>query len=70
MVTRSMVHPPEVAVSLLTEKDVADRLRLSPAMLQKLRRQGGGPAFVRIGAAVRYPAAAVSAWLEALPAQR
>ncbi|WP_457096154.1 helix-turn-helix transcriptional regulator [Lysobacter sp. P5_B9] len=65
-----MILPPEQAASLLTEKDVAARLRLSPAMLQKLRRDGGGPAFVRIGSAVRYPDTAVLAWLAALSAQR
>ena len=65
----TLTHPPEPAASLLTEKDVAERLRLSPAMLQKLRREGGGPAFVRIGSAIRYPVAAVASWLDALPAQ-
>lgn len=70
MLDQCMTHPPEKAASLLTERDVAARLRLSPAMLQKLRREGGGPAFVRIGSAVRYPDNAVTAWLAALSAQR
>lgn len=65
----SLIHPPEPA-ALLTEKELAAMAKLSPAMLQKLRREGGGPAFVRIGSAVRYPVAAVRSWLDALPAQR
>lgn len=64
-----MTQPPEPA-ALLTEKELAATAKLSPAMLQKLRREGGGPAFVRIGSAVRYPVVAVHAWLAALPAQR
>lgn len=56
----------EPVVSLLTEKDLAAMAQVSPALLQKLRREGGGPAFVRIGTAIRYPAAAVGAWLESL----
>jgi predicted DNA-binding transcriptional regulator AlpA len=67
---KSLTYPPEQAVFLLTEKEVAATAKLSPAMLQKLRRDGGGPAFVRIGSAVRYPVAAVTTWLAALPAQR
>lgn len=55
-------------LALLTEKEVAGLARLSTAMLQKLRREGGGPAFVRIGSAVRYPTAAVSTWIDSLRA--
>jgi predicted DNA-binding transcriptional regulator AlpA len=65
----SLTHPPESA-ALLTEKELAVMARLSPAMLQKMRREKCGPSFVRIGSAVRYPVAAVHAWLAALPAQR
>lgn len=36
----------------LTEQEVASATRLSRAMLQKLRRKGGGPTFVRIGSAI------------------
>ena len=65
----SLTHPPEPA-ALLTERELAAMAKLSPAMLQKLRRESRGPAFVRIGSAIRYPVAAVHAWLAALPAQR
>ena len=66
--TRSAV-PPEFSDSgpliLLTEREVARAVRLSPAMLQKLRREGAGPAFVRIGSAVRYPMPALAEWVTA-----
>ncbi len=55
---------------LLTEKDLSALAKLSPAMLQKMRREGKGPAYVRIGAAIRYPEADVSAWLGSLRAAR
>lgn len=60
---KSVNHPPERAASLLTERDVASELRLSPAMLRKLRREGSGPTFIRIGSAIRYPAADLAAWV-------
>ena len=64
--------PPEPAASpsLLTERDLCARLRLSPAHVQGMRRKGTGPRFVRIGKAVRYPESAVADWLSALSAQR
>jgi predicted DNA-binding transcriptional regulator AlpA len=68
-VEASLTYPPAQA-ALLTEKELAAMAKLSPAMLQKLRRESCGPAFVRIGSAIRYPVAAVYAWLAALPAQR
>jgi len=61
---------PAATSSLMTERDVCARLRMSPAHVQAMRRKGTGPQFVRIGKAVRYPEAAVSDWLAALPAQR
>ena len=64
--------PPALAAppSLLTERDLCARLRMSPAHVQGMRRKGTGPQFVRIGKAVRYPEVAVSDWLAALSAQR
>ena len=61
---------PAASPSLLTERDVCARLRMSPAHVQGMRRKGTGPQFVRIGKAVRYPEVAVSDWLAALSAQR
>lgn len=66
--SRDFVTCPPALAALLTEKDLAAMAQVSPALLQKLRREGGGPAFVRIGTAVRYPANAVGAWLEVLHA--
>jgi hypothetical protein len=56
------------APTLLTERELARAARLSPALLQRLRREGGGPAFVRVGSAIRYPAAAVAEWVDSLQA--
>ena len=67
-----LTHPPVSAAStsLLTERDLCARLRLSPAHVQGMRRKGIGPQIVRIGKAVRYPEPAVSEWLAARSAQR
>lgn len=64
--SRECSTPSPVLAELLTERELAAMARLSPSMLQKLRREGGGAAFVRIGSAVRYPLASVHAWLRAL----
>lgn len=71
-VEKLLTRPPVSAAStsLLTERDLCARLRLSPAHVQGMRRKGTGPQFVRIGKAVRYPEPAVSEWLAALSAQR
>ena len=70
MTVQSMTLPPEPAAFLMTEREVCTRLRLSPAMIQKMRREGTGPSFVRIGKAIRYPEPAVAGWLSALSAHR
>jgi len=66
-----LIYPPTLAVSasLLTERDLCARLRLSPAHVQGMRRKGTGPRFVRLGKAVRYPESAVADWLAALIAR-
>lgn len=56
------------APTLMTERELARAARLSPAMLQKMRRAGTGPAFVRVGSSIRYPAASVAAWVKRLQA--
>ncbi len=48
---------------LLTTADVAGRLGCPPRTLEQWRYLGRGPAYVRVGAHVRYRAADVSAWL-------
>jgi excisionase family DNA binding protein len=51
-------------MDLLTATEAAEFLGLSQSSLEKYRRQGFGPAFVRVGRrAIRYPRASVEAWL-------
>ena len=49
---------------LLTEKQVCKLTNLSRAMVQRLRSDGGGPEYVKIGKSVRYPVNALSAWID------
>lgn len=62
----ALAEPPMFGLTMLTEHDVAGLTRLSRPTLQKLRRHGSGPRWVRVGTAVRYPAADVAAWLNTL----
>jgi hypothetical protein len=50
---------------LLTETRVAELLSVSARTLQMWRWRGGGPVFVRAGAAIRYRPADLRAWVEA-----
>ena len=43
-------------IQTLTEKEVATALRCSTAALRRMRREGRGPQFTRVGRLVRYPA--------------
>jgi len=49
---------------LLNETQVADQLAISPRTLQMWRYKGGGPRYLKIGAAVRYRPEDVEDWLE------
>jgi len=49
----------------LTEKEAAARLALSARTLQQWRVRGGGPPFLKLGASVRYDAAALDSWADA-----
>jgi excisionase family DNA binding protein len=53
---------------LLTEPEVADRLRVSLACLRRWRVERRGPRFVKVGSLVRYPADRLDEWIESLPA--
>jgi excisionase family DNA binding protein len=53
---------------LLTEPEVADRLRVSLACLRRWRLEQRGPRFVKVGSLVRYPAEELDHWIESLPA--
>lgn len=54
--------------TLLTEPEVADRLRVSLACLRRWRLERRGPRFVKMGSRVRYPAQELDSWIESLPA--
>ena len=48
-----------------TESETAKFLRLSPRTLQRYRREGSGPAFVKLGTRIRYRVRYVAAWTQA-----
>lgn len=48
----------------LTEQQAAEYLAVSRKTLQSWRYLGGGPKFVKMGAAVRYRLADLNAWME------
>jgi predicted DNA-binding transcriptional regulator AlpA len=50
--------------SLLTERQVAERLSVSLATLRRRRCEGRPPAFVKIGASVRYRTEDIDAFVE------
>jgi len=47
---------------LLTPRDAADVLRLSPSWLAKARMRGDGPPFLKVGRSVRYGEGALLQW--------
>jgi hypothetical protein len=49
---------------LLHEDTAAKMLAVSPAWLQRKRWEGGGPAYVRHGRAIRYEVSAIEKWIE------
>ena len=54
------LNPP---ARLLRLQDVADRVALSPRMVQKIAAVGAFPAPVRVGRAVRWRESDVTAWI-------
>lgn len=48
----------------LRPEEVAEILRLSRKTLANLRHTGGGPRYVKLGGAVRYPRSEVYRWAE------
>ncbi len=50
--------------TLLTEKDAAQFLRLSPATLRNMRPKGRGPLYIKVGSIVRYRYADLMTWIE------
>jgi len=53
--------------TLLSPSEVAQRLGLARSTLAKLRLSGGGPPYVKLGAAVRYPEDSLAQWIAAQP---
>lgn len=49
---------------LITEKEAATLLGLSPSWMQRKRWEGGGPPFVKFDHAVRYRLRDLEAWIE------
>ena len=52
----------------LTEREVADQIKVSLASLQRWRLLQRGPRFIKVGALVRYRAEDLEQWLASLPA--
>jgi excisionase family DNA binding protein len=48
---------------LLTPKETAKVLKVTPAALSRFRREGRGPAFTRVGKLVRYRCEDLDRWL-------
>ena len=49
---------------LMTETTAAQMLAILPATMRRWRWAGRGPAFVKVGASVRYSPAALAAFIE------
>jgi predicted DNA-binding transcriptional regulator AlpA len=48
----------------LREAEAAEMTGLAPSTLAKLRSRGGGPPFIKVGRAVRYPQDRLLRWLD------
>ncbi len=53
---------------LLTARDAANLLRLSPSWLAKARMRGDGPPYVKLGRSIRYTETGILQWMR--PRQR
>ena len=56
-------------LNLLTETEVAERLKVSLASIRRWRLEKRGPTFVKMGALVRYRPEDLDNWLASLSAQ-
>ena len=57
----------ELLDELITEVDVAKKLRVSLACLRRWRFERKGPQFLKIGSLVRYRTVDIQSWLKSLP---
>ena len=53
-----------MTTSLLNETQAAERLGLKPETLRRWRWSGDGPAFLKIGGAVRYEPSAIEGFID------
>lgn len=51
----AILKTPDMAVSHLSENELAARWQMSPKTLQNMRVKGHGPQYLKIGRMVRYP---------------
>jgi predicted DNA-binding transcriptional regulator AlpA len=51
-------------IGLLTAREAADLLRLSPSWLAKARMRGDGPPYAKLGRSVRYGEGALLQWMK------
>ena len=65
MSTRSIGQTAPPAPLILTPKQAAELLNLSTSWLAKQRLKGDGPAYIKMGGAVRYNAAVLYEWMKA-----
>ncbi len=59
--------PPKPAASvvpLLTAKEAARILKVSPSWLAKARMRGDGPPFIKVGRSIRYSEFALQQWMK------
>ncbi len=49
---------------LLNTQEAAQKLRLAPQTLVRWRREGAGPAFIRLGRKVMYRESQIANWLD------
>ncbi len=54
----------KIQEALLTTGELAELVGLKPRSFEEWRRVGRGPKFIRLPKGVRYPASAVSQWLD------
>jgi predicted DNA-binding transcriptional regulator AlpA len=50
-------------MQLLTEKQLVERLNISASMARKMRAEGTGPDYVKIGSSIRYPQTSLDDYL-------
>lgn len=56
-----------MAIQYYSEKEVAEKLRLSTSTLQKYRWKGIGPKFIKLGTKVLYPSNELEIFIEKHP---